>query len=382
MIQIDFFDKDVLDTLVPIHTMSPDKIYFLTDKRNATDKQVAHAIRAIQRWNSSIQIICKDVNVDDIRDVAAKLEEIRQETPGEDICVDLTGGTELMSVCGYEFCKKYNARLIYMDSKKEYIIDVLQSERLCPIKHICLDDYITAIGAKRLEDSHDMPTPEEYDRICGMAEVMFENTNAWHALNDMLAKQYKETDGYMEAYIPKAFYRPECKHERRLMKAFEEFGFWNKTGKNTYRYASQRYQDYMINYGLWLEMYIYIKARDVFEETGLGMVLDWTGQDVKETQDNEIDVIVMRKSTPIFISCKMCKPEAPEVYEVSCLANRFGLGRAKACLATTYPVRKYGSGPKGIFQRFKKMQVGVIEVEDFKKKEPHVIFNKAIQMTE
>lgn len=382
MIQIDFFDSDVLNTLVPIHTMSPDKVYFLADKKNFIDKQIANATKAIQSWKAETKIFCKKVNVDDIKEIQAVLDEIKCEADGEEICVDLTGGTELMSVCGYEFCKKYDARLIYMDAKREYIMDVFRGERLCAVRHILVNDYITAIGAKRLQDSHDLPMPEEYDNICCMAEILFEHIEAWHELSQMLAKQCKDTGGHMEAYIPPKYQQSKYKNVLMLAESFEQYGFWKKVDHATYRYKNHRFQDYMINYGIWLEMYIYIKAREVFEESILGLILDWNGMDIKDTEDNEIDVIVMKKSIPIFISCKMRKPEAADVYEVGYLSHRLGGIRAKACLATTFPVRDYGNTPKGIFQRFKKMRIGVIETQDFRKRKSCEVFNQAIQGTE
>lgn len=381
MIQIDFFDSDVLNTLVPIHTMAPDKVYFLTDKKNSTDKQVANAIKAIHNWKPETKVYYRDVNIDNMQEIRAVLEDIKREVGREQICVDLTGGTELMSVCGYEFGKKYDATLIYMDAKREYIIDVLRGNRLCEVKHLWVEDYITAIGAKRLQDSHDLPMSGEYEKICSMAELLFDNLDAWHELSQMLAKQCKETEKCMEAVIPTKYKQMQHKNLWMLVESFEKYGFWKKKDDLVYRYHNAKYQDYMTNYGIWLEMYIYIKALEIFEESALGLIIDWNNLD-GDTEDNEIDVLVMRKSIPLFISCKMRKPEASDVYEVGYLSYRLGGMRAKACVATTFPAKGRGNTPKGIFQRFKKMHIGVIEAKDFKAQKAHEIFNRAIQMTE
>ena len=49
----------------------------------------------------------------------------------------------------------------------------------------------------------------------------------------------------------------------------------------------------------------------------------------------------------------MRKPEAKDVYEIACLAERVGGGAAKAVVATTFPVDKTKDSDKGIYQRMK-----------------------------
>ena len=108
-------------------------------------------------------------------------------------------------------------------------------------------------------------------------------------------------------------------------------------------------------------MYVYINALNCFDEVHLGYVIDWDNSDQNDTTDNEIDVVAIKNSVPYFISCKMRKPEAKDVYEIACLAERVGGGAAKAVVATTFPVDKTKDSDKGIYQRMKKMKVGSIE---------------------
>ena len=117
-------------------------------------------------------------------------------------------------------------------------------------------------------------------------------------------------------------------------------------------------------------------------EAELGVVVDWYESDNVDTQDNEIDVVVMRRSIPIFISCKMRKPVSGDLYEVGFVASRLGGSRAKAVLATTYPVKELGVSPKRMYQRMKKLRVGLIEADNFSRLPAADVLNQAIQMTE
>ena len=149
-----------------------------------------------------------------------------------------------------------------------------------------------------------------------------------------------------------------------------------------YRFTSRKAKSYITTYGTWLELFVYINALDVFDEAALGVVIDWNDGDNIDTQDNEIDVVAMRRSIPIFISCKMRKPVSGDLYEVGFIAHRLAGSRAKALLATTYPVKELGISPKRMYQRMKKFRVGLIETDSFDQYNPADVFNQAIQMTE
>jgi len=73
--------------------------------------------------------------------------------------------------------------------------------------------------------------------------------------------------------------------------------------------------------GIWLEVYIYIQAEQCFDEVYMGVDIDWNKRDICESRDNEIDVVVMKNSQPIFISCKMRPIEKETVYEIKSIGG-------------------------------------------------------------
>ena len=87
---------------------------------------------------------------------------------------------------------------------------------------------------------------------------------------------------------------------------------------------------------------------------------------MEAVENNEIDVLVMRRSAPIFISCKMTKPAADDVYEVGYLASRLGGVMGRGVIATTFNVADTREFDMGIYQRLKKMHVGVLEAQALK----------------
>ena len=121
------------------------------------------------------------------------------------------------------------------------------------------------------------------------------------------------------------------------------------------------------------------KALDYFDEAYMGVLIDWRKDNSDDAQDNEIDVLVMSKSTPIFISCKMKKPVNYDVYEVAYLATRLGGDNARSIMATTYNIGREDPWGNGIYGRLNKMNVGLVEVDNLVKKDSKEVWEKVMQ---
>ena len=364
MVQLDFFDKDVVKTLVPIRTMKPDRVCFVTDKRYAADRILRNIIRIIRA--KKIAVECVFVDPYDIRDISTKMTQLIQSIEDPEIYMDFTGGSELMAACGFGLCNEYGIKAVYADLPREVIIDVKTMQPVREINHIRLEDYMEVIGAKRLSNSHYMPRVGEYYAICEMAETLFRHTDAWLELYQFLSTYAKSNMGAMTVHFAGNHRFHHEEEIAEIISRFTELGFWKRqefTAKGEtadsagrqaleqagvvipaeqaaalenadaaeispcsgtdsapagviYRYKNQKYKSYMTTYGIWLELYMYIQAQSCFDEVCLGVVIDWNSGDRLDTEDNEIDVLAMKKSVPTFISCKMRKPVASDVYEV------------------------------------------------------------------
>ncbi len=382
MKQIDFYDKDVVSTLLPIYSMEPDEVFFLVDQRRFQRKELSPMVEAIQDRLPETRVEICPVNVDEIESIYDALTGLLGERPGEFQYMDLTGGGELPAACGLRVCEEFGVTPIHIDVRREYVYNVFTMERICPVKHLKLRECLLAAGAERIADSHELPVPEEYGRICEMAEYIFGRLGAWQELNTEIGHYGKENPGLLDVVLPRKFDEPQFSRVQDLIREFERLGFWARSGKHQFRFANHRYKSYLTTFGTWLELYIYIKALDWFDEAALGAVIDWDDSDYMETGDNEIDVLGMKRSAPVLISCKMRKPVAGDAYEVGYLAERLGGSAAKAVIATTFPVRKVCDTPKGMYQRLKKMNIGLIETGSFRDKPAADIFNQALMMIE
>lgn len=380
MILIDFFDEDLINTLVPVKTLQPDKVYFLLDRKKENDREIKAVAEAIYAWGYVKEIYYYPVDIYNMQDIQERLAEIWETAGDEKVYMEFSGGSELMIAAGFDACRKNKAVATYVDIPGERMINMQTGEELMKVIHISLDDYFRAIGAKRLDDSRALPRPVEYERICKMAESIFTRITDWHALQDYLSKHISYEGWYNSFKVPERLtYNGKHINSTFLMSKFRDYGFVEETEHGVYRFLDARYQQYMVNYGIWLEMYIYIKALDFFDEAYLGVVIDWKSDKSVDTQDNEIDVLVMRKSMPIFISCKMKKPGNYDVYEVGYLASRLGGENARSIMATTYEIGREDPWGTGIYGRLNKMNVGLIEVGNLVKKDPKKVWERALK---
>ncbi len=364
-IQIDFLDTDIAAALLPVFTMKPDLVYYFCDKRRIRTSAANHVAAAIHGRLPVTQVQFIHVKLDNMREIRSRMQKVMDESAGNEIYVDLTGGEELMIACGYIMAVEKGAVPITVDMKTEKIIHVVSGKALARVEHLKLTDYLTACGAKRLMPSHQMPLPAEYSRICAMAELLFDRTRDWENLCFFISKTASEAPGIMEFSLTDAF-RRKNRRAQELLDAFVSYGFLRKGGEDRYIFPNKRARSYMTTYGIWLELYLYIRLQESFDEVSLGVVIDWNAGDEIDTVDNEIDVLVMRRSAPIFISCKMTKPAADDVYEVGYLASRLGGVMGRGVIATTFNVADTREFDMGIYQRLKKMHVGVLEAQALK----------------
>ncbi len=378
MVQIRLLDKNIVSALVPAYSMKPERVVFLYDSRAVSDnmrREVEEAIRS-RLPRTGVQFV--RTNMLHMDEIQAELKRIVGIYKNHEVHIDITGGTEIMSACGVMVAQEYGVTPTYADFYSGYMIHVLTTERLEKLATVTLDEYLRAIGGKYLSSSRHTPQEHDFDRIMSMAKIILANEKKWDKFFAHITKGYSAA-GVMEFSMDEMQEDADC---RMLLDAFLERGFAKKLSDDRYAYASVADKEYMTVSGIWLEMYIYIQAKKCFDEVYMGVDIDWNKRDICQNRDNEIDVVIMKDSQPIFISCKMRPVEKETVYEIYSMARRLGGDYAKSLIATTSDVRSSKDERNGIYLRMTKMKVGLIESRDFINRSPADVFADALRMTE
>ncbi|MBQ6583161.1 MAG: DUF1887 family protein, partial [Mogibacterium sp.] len=175
MLLIDFFETTPISSLVPVNSVRPDRVVFLIDGSHLDSLAAKHMRKAIEGLGCVKEFAYKPVNIRNINSIRSCLEGVvSRSREGEDVYIDLTGGSELMVAAGYSVSRETKAEAIYADLDQGKIIRADDTEAVCNVRHISSRDYLVSIGAKQLGKSHTDPDPEEEERICAMAEILFD----------------------------------------------------------------------------------------------------------------------------------------------------------------------------------------------------------------
>ena len=378
MIQIQFLDNNVVGALVPAYTMKPERVVFLYDERIVTRRGMKDITDALMLRLPKVQVDFVRGDMHNLADIWEKLSQVLGRFGKQEIQVDITGGTEIMTACGLLLCKEHTLTPTYVDFYQGQVFDVFTREKLAEVDHLTLNEYLCAIGGKHLDNSRETPEKKDFDRVMRMAEYVFAHQRQWHEFYRHM------TNGYSAKYVTEFSMKKLVTNRgcMDILQMFLECGFCQKVGTDRYEYNSEMDKQCMTIKGTLLEAYTYIQASQCFDEVVLGARIDWNDSDHMDLKDNEIDVVVMHHSQPIFISCKMTDVENEAVYEVNALAKRLGGEYARSMIATTDNIRAQAQNVDGMFQRLKKMKMGLIETRDFHGNTAQDVFAKALRMTE
>ena len=91
MVLIDFYDRDLMNTLVPIKSLQPDKVFFLLDGAKESDQEIRFMAEAIYAWGTVQEIYCYLVDISSYSDIGERLDEIMDKVTGEAVYMEFSG---------------------------------------------------------------------------------------------------------------------------------------------------------------------------------------------------------------------------------------------------------------------------------------------------
>ena len=170
------------------------------------------------------------------------------------------------------------------------------------------------------------PEEGEFTRILEMCKILFNRLNKWRSTCNFFQVAMADTaPGDLDLRIHTQIQQKDGRWvspDKDLLYAFQKFGFIKDlffSGKYVVlAFTSKKAKSYLISFGVWLEMFVYIHAvkAGVFQDVKLGTMIDWDAYDGITVAGNEIDVILQDKSMPVFISCKLRAVDTPALNEL------------------------------------------------------------------
>jgi hypothetical protein len=393
---IEFFDKSPIENLISTLICRPERIVFLGKDRKEITRAIERYQRVMRGRGIAVEMLFCPLHGETVPEIVGSLEAILD---GYDDCVlDLTGGSELhLAAVGVLMerqgerisCHRFNLR-----SGKLIDCDLHETVYTTVPFDLSAEETVLIHGGEIVtEEANPYGTVFTADwrfddALCADVSALFsisrEVGRLWNIYCDVLAaiNPLIEGEGLRVAVAAASV---EQRLRRRslgtrefvaFMKRLEEVGVISSFffGRELcFSYKNREMKRCLTFAGQILELKIAatlasLRGEDgepIFHSTKVGLVIDWDGADRESPIRtlNEVDVMTMRDTVPIFISCKNGNLDVDELYKLSTVADRFGSALARRVLIAP-DLDEMGAKGTAIAARAADMDIRIIDSTD------------------
>jgi len=391
---VEFYDRTPIENVISSLTTVPDKIIFIGDGK--VMKKFDSVYRAfLEARGLNIELAYRNIKKNDLNNIVEVLSDIVEI---EEQCVfDLTGGEDLVLVAMGIVFQKYSDKNIQMQRfniRNSVVTDCDNDGTILysGIPEVTVEEHIRLHGGVvRYENENDDRTfqwdlsDDFVNDIEKMWSICRTNPGLWNAqLNVLEAFEACMVDPSLNVMVNISTIQEHLKYVgvkyvsiKGLLRALDQkhliYSYADDGQNISFTYKNEQVKKCLIKAGTVLELKVLIAANSLFNKDGTvfytdsmnGVYIDWDGNlhdltDEEKDTENEIDVVLMKGLTPIFISCKNGQVDDDELYKLESVTNRFGGLYAKKVLIATYLGKKTKS-MEYFKQRAKDMKINLID---------------------
>ena len=398
MTYIEFFDNSSVENIIACLTYTPDRVIYIGDNAKRMKRHIQNYEKVFAGRGHEIEFQYRTVSGSKLENMVALLSEIIERY--DDCVFDLSGGEELMTFAFGVVYARYpdkNIQIHKLNLRNNAIYDCDKDGQT--IYHqqpvLTIEENIRIYGGEIAGESigdnksYRWDLNEEFindiNRIWDICKVDVRLWNKQIGALAALATAGTSDDQGLTVTAPRASLEKFCsqynegiggKHD--IIGSLLRYGLLTRFDTDEYSvtisYKNKQVKKCLSKAGQALEMKIFTVAKSVLDENGKpvyddavnGVTIDWDGvlhDDTLEKQYdtvNEIDVLLIHRVVPVFISCKNGAVTADELYKLSAVAERFGGRYAKKVLVAT-AIDRMGEAGKYLRQRAKDMHICLIE---------------------
>lgn len=276
-----------------------------------------------------------------------KINEVIGRYNTDDIRVNLTGGKRINSLILLDICLKKNIQCFYIDIKNKFKYDFNDevNKKAEEIEDLNLLSIIKGFGGNIVEDSYDLSLKED---LIYLSKQIYSNLDIW--LNHK-QKLYDSSIFIHDEICPDIIYinkQSLSEEELKLLykvinklKEMNEISYSEEKEKIKVRFLNYYIKGFIFKSGTWLEIatnHLIKKIKEI-DECKNGVIFLWNND--RKTVRNELDVVAVKDSIPICISCKDSdKYNEMALNELNVYANKIGGKNAyKILVATKEPIK-------------------------------------------
>ena len=300
--------------VIACKNINPSKVVFIIED-NPHDEDLFGDIKDyLEEIMPSIEIakeIIKEVMIK--KEKQSNIETIvtKYKDQTTNLAINISGGTKVNSYNLYFAAQKHNIKTILVDMKDDKIYQMKNEQLECidNIKHLYVEDIIKSTGGQIIVDSTKDFESEEYK---GFLEYTHNNYFKWKIIKKILKTSGKVIyDPKNPLSIKIITYQISKNTVVDMVNFFEEMKKYNiitnykRTAKNfMVSFSTQKYRNMLMISGNWLEALTFKTLGEIngIDNVRGGVRFIWDKKEI--TVENELDVVAVKHSNLICISCK------------------------------------------------------------------------------
>ena len=322
-------EKNVYQTFI----CDCDEVLFLSLKKITEDERLSLKHFLLDQVSHVKQVHFRQISLDKITDDLNLFL-----TNYDSVTIDVFGGDNLLAMVLYQYALERNIPLLAMDVdhglQYDWKLGKLEKKNLV-VPTLTIQQLIALRGGKLLKSKQPFHTPKQIAAIKKLANFAFTNPEEWLKVTQFFAlaktsNLHSETGKVLENN-GKRYYYPKS-----IISLLTDAGLLHieeETSKHvSYTFSTPEAQLLCRSKGHILELYLYLLAleSEYFDECMIGAEIDWNGIFPEaDNVQNEIDVVLRKGRSIVFISCKMTDLSVEAINELELYATHFA---GESCL--------------------------------------------------
>ena len=342
-ILINQVDEHNESNILATQEFKPNLVYFIKDKDS---EEKMKTIRLYYEKNFKKikieELLVEEGDKERLEEIISRLKE-----KNKNILINLTGGKRINSLILLDLCIKEKLIALYINIKKKIIYEFKDNIKIYEktFEDLEIDDIVKASGGKIIEDSSELCNKKD---LIYFAEKISSNLELWHKYKQQLYESSifeHDSNETQRIYIhTQTLEDEEINLLDKILSKFKEMNeisYKKEKNRVVVNFNNEYLKAFIFKSGTWLEIETnkLINSIEEIDEAKNGVMFLWN--DENQSVRNELDVVAVKDSVPIFISCKDSdKYNEMALNELNVYATKFGGENSyKILVATKEPIK-------------------------------------------
>lgn len=342
-ILINQVDEHNESNILATQEFKPNLVYFIKDKDSEEKMKTLRLYYEKNFKKIKIEeLLVEEGDKERLEEIISRLKE-----KNKNILINLTGGKRINSLILLDLCIKEKLIALYINIKKKIIYEFKDNIKIYEktFEDLEIDDIVKASGGKIIEDSSELCNKKD---LIYFAEKISSNLELWHKYKQQLYESSifeHDSNETQRIYIhTQTLEDEEINLLDKILSKFKEMNeisYKKEKNRVVVNFNNEYLKAFIFKSGTWLEIETnkLINSIEEIDEAKNGVMFLWN--DENQSVRNELDVVAVKDSVPIFISCKDSdKYNEMALNELNVYATKFGGENSyKILVATKEPIK-------------------------------------------